>query len=151
MRGGFLRWRFAEPRHDAGHEMTGPGDGAVRNADRASLLNLPNPQTENTTMTKRPDQIPTVEIVVQWVKQDIDGFAARFHHARRIGFARCGGEIFEIANGALDDLMSGDAPSRDEIAHALLRIMKLCGPLTEIVPGLDDVMPARSVSRALLN
>jgi len=104
---------------------------------------------ENTTMTKRPLEMPTLGTIVQWVLDDHDGFAARFHQARRLGSAKNASEIFEIAEGALAALMTPGAPNPDDIARSLLAIQELCGPIMELIPGIDDDPPAESTSKGV--
>jgi hypothetical protein len=94
-------------------------------------------------MTKRPDPMPTLETLKQWIRDDHDGFAGRFHRARRIGNANAAAEIFEIVDGILEALTARKAPVRNHIERALLRIEELCLPIMELVPGIDDEPPVK--------
>src|SRR5277367_5884477 len=97
---------------------------------------------ENTIMTKRPAQMPTMETLQQWIRDDHDGFAARYEWARRIGCWANVDQIFEIAHLALDALMTRRPIDREYIGEALLRIEERCVSLAELLSGIDDDQPA---------
>jgi hypothetical protein len=99
-------------------------------------------------MTKRPARMPTVETVQQWIRDDHDGFAARYERARRIGCATVVDQIFETADLALDSLVTPGAIDREYICGALLRIEQRCVSLAELLPGIDDVQPAAKLDNS---
>jgi hypothetical protein len=95
----------------------------------------------------RADGMPPASAVVAWVRQDPDGFGARYRAARQIGYHLMADEMIDIADQADRVSRSGDAEGGSEaarLARDKLRIECRRWVLARVLPDrdADPVTPA---------